>query len=184
MYDAPMLAVLLLLQTAEPMSHLHQVGLSFNAGSGYRFIVPYNDGIFCGQDGKRVCTSHVPAFMEIELSYGAFESLDLIADLRFGLESDFTTTHDFFFAPGIKYFIDPNNAFKYYATGQLVFDSEDQMAVNSAASFDFGVRSALGMQYELWRNFGLFAQLGATLGFTRWLRMELDFAGGVQGRFP
>lgn len=177
-----MLALLLFLQTAEPMSHLHQIGLSINGGSGVRFTVPYNDGIPCGQAAKRVCTTAIPGFMEIGLSFGVLTSLDLIADLRIGVGSDFTGTNDFHFAPGIKYFIDPDNQFKYYATGQLVFDNED--FGGAVSSFDFGVRSALGLQYELWRNFGLFGQFGATLGFTRWLRIELDFAAGVQGRFP
>jgi hypothetical protein len=177
-----MLAVLLFLQTAEPMTHLHQVGLSINGGGGVRFTVPYQEGIPCGQAGKRVCTTAIPGFIEFELAYGAFNSLDVIADLRIGVGSDFTSTNDFHFAPGIKYFIDPELQFKYYATAQLVFDNEDFGGVVS--SFDFGVRSALGLQYELWRNFGMFAQFGATLGFTRWLRIELDFAAGVQGRFP
>src|SRR5262249_9541683 len=110
-------------------------------------------------------------------------ALDLIADLRFGIESDFTTTNDFFFAPGIKYFIDPDRIVKLFATFQVVFDSEDQKAP-SLGSFDFALRNANGLQYEMWRNFGLFVQFGETLGFVRWLRIELDFAGGIQGRFP
>ena len=178
-----MLAVLLFLQTAEPMSHLHQFGLSVNGGGGVRFTVPYSDGIPCETPpSKRVCTTAIPGFMEFELAYGAFESLDIIADLRLGVGSDFTNQHDFHFAPGIKYFIDPDKQFKYYATLQIVFDNED--FGGAVSSFDFGLRNADGIQYELWRNFGIFAQFGDLLGFTRWLRIELDFAAGVQGRFP
>jgi hypothetical protein len=178
-----MLALVLLLQTAEPLTHLHQMGLSMNAGSGFRFIVPYEDGLPCGEAGKRVCISHVRAFLELGLSYGVATSLDVIADFRFGLESDFTTTTDFHFAPGVKYFMDPEGPLKFYATGQLVFDNEDQMTTR-VSSFDFGLRNADGVQYEIGRYFGVFAQFGDTLGFVRWLRIELDFAGGVQGRFP
>jgi hypothetical protein len=177
-----MAAVLLFLQEAEPMTHLHQLGLSTNVGTGIRFTVPYQDGIACGQAGKRVCTTQIPAFIELGLAFGILESMDLVADLRVGVASDFTTTHDFHFAPGIKYFIDPAKPFKYYATLQLVFDNED--FGGTVSSFDFGLRNADGIQYELWRNFGIFAQFGDTLGFTRWLRIELDFAAGVQGRFP
>jgi hypothetical protein len=188
-----MLASLLLLQVAaatpeasaapEPLTHYHQFGLSLAPGAGYRFIAPYNEGEPCGQNGKRVCLSHVPAFLELEMAFGITASLDLIADLRFGVEQDYTTTTDFFFAPGIKYFIDPNSLFKLYTTIQLVFDHEDESA-SGVDNFDFAIRNANGLQLDLWRNFGVFAQLGETLGFVRWLRIEIDVAGGVQGRFP
>jgi hypothetical protein len=168
---------------AESLSHRLQLGVSLAPGVGYRVIFPYSDGQFCGTAGKRVCTSHLPAFLELEAAFGVSTSVDLIADFRFGAESDFNTQHDFFFAPGIKYYVDAERAFKLYTTFQLVFDSEDQPGSN-VDSFDFALRNANGLQYEFLRYLGLFAQFGETLGVVRWLRFELDFAGGVQGRFP
>jgi hypothetical protein len=183
-----MLALVLFAQVAaaEPaapsLDHLHQFGLSFAAGVGFRVIFPYDDGQFCGEM-KRVCTNRLPAFLELAAAFGVSRSLDVIADFRFAAEEDFTKSHDFFFAPGVKYFFDPETAWKLYATLQLVFDSQEQ-AQSGLDSFDFGVRNANGLQYEPLRYLGVFAQVGETLGFVRWLRFELDFAGGVQGRFP
>jgi hypothetical protein len=169
-------------------SHRFQGGVSLAPGLGYRVIFPYDEGQPCGEfkdDGtpKRVCTSRLPVFLELELAFGVTTSLDLIADFRFGLEKDFTPGKAFFFAPGVKYFIDPEKAFKLYASFQIVFDDEDQGASN-VDNFDFALRNANGLQYEVLRQLGLFAQFGETLGFVRWLRFELDFAVGVQGRFP
>ncbi|HJZ88496.1 MAG TPA: hypothetical protein VKN99_25160 [Polyangia bacterium] len=188
-----MLGPVLLLQALTampppPMDHHNQFGLSLAPGVGYRVIFPYNDGEFCGDlkdngQPKRVCTARLPWFLELEVAFGILSRLDLIADFRFGLEQDFNTSHIFFFAPGIKYFIDPEKAFKLYATFQIVFDDESQMNPN-VNDFDFALRNANGLQYELARYLGLYAQFGETLGFVRWLRFELDFAWGVQGRFP
>src|SRR5262245_17360079 len=126
------------------LDHHNQFVLSVSPGVGYRVIFPYNDGEFCGDMGKRVCTSRLPWFLEVEAGFGITESLDLIADLRFGLEQDFNASHIFFFAPGIKYFIDADQAFKLYTTLQAVFDDENQMDPN-VRNFDFAVRNANGL---------------------------------------
>ena len=51
------------------------------------------------------------------------------------------------------------------------------------ALFDFGIRSALGLQFDILRYVGLFAQGGVILGFNRWLTFTVDFSGGVQVRY-
>jgi hypothetical protein len=170
------------------LAHLHQVGISLAPGLGYRVIFPYKDGEFCGETKdsggpKRVCTSRLPWFLELEAAFGVTRSLSVIADLRFGLEEDFNTSHLFFFAPGVKYFSGPDARLKFYTTFQLVFDNEDQHNT-SLDDFDFGLRNANGLQFDFNRYVGAFAQFGETLAFVRWLRFELDFAFGVQGRFP
>ena len=86
-------------------------------------------------------------------------------------------------SPGIRYFFDPDERFKIFSTLQIVFDKEDQ-SQPSIGSFDFALRNANGLEVDIARPVGLYAQVGETLGFVRWLRLELDVTFGVQGRFP
>ncbi|MDX2023434.1 MAG: hypothetical protein SF187_24575 [Deltaproteobacteria bacterium] len=165
--------------------HKGQFGISIMPGSGYRMIVPYEDGIDCGDaesSGKRVCTARSPTFIDAELSYGITTRLDLVAAARFGLEKDFTRTRQFAVMPGLRIWLDQDEALKFFTMLQAVFDSTDQK--NTVSKSDYGARVGLGFMYDPIRNLGFYAQLGATFGFKRWFRIEADMGAGVQVRFP
>ena len=57
--------------------------------------------INCGQQGKRVCTGLLPFFLDVQPSFGFAEHWDVLVDLRFGIGTDFTTSHQFAVAPGV-----------------------------------------------------------------------------------
>ena len=82
--------------------------------------------INCGQQGKRVCTGMLPFFLDVQPSFGFAEHWDVLVDLRFGIGTDFTTSHQFAVAPGFRYWVDPELPFKFYATIQGVFDATAQ----------------------------------------------------------
>jgi hypothetical protein len=169
------------------VSHARQFGFSIMPGTGYRVLVPYRDGIMCGDSSgnqsKPVCTHILPFFLELQLSYGIYSRLDFIVDLRFGIQKDPVTadSHEFALAPGFRYWLDQGVALKFYVTGQAVYDYVDYLAVSKG---DFALRNADGIMYDAIRNVGFFFQVGWTMGFARWYRMELDAGLGVQVRFP
>src|SRR5215467_4535729 len=68
------------------LSHERQVGLAVFAGSGFRVLFPYQEQIYCGQIGKRVCSGRQPAFLDLQGSYGFGAHWDVLAELRLGLE--------------------------------------------------------------------------------------------------
>lgn len=167
--------------------HRHQTGLALMPGLGYRVIVPYSDDKTCGDSSgdatKRVCTSAVPFFLDLQLSFGVSQRIDLVADLRFGIGQDpASKTHQFALAPGFRVWLDQDVPLKFYTTVQLLYDSTDYH--NVVPSNDFGVRNSNGLMYDLIRNFGFFFQFGESFGFRRWFRIELDAGLGVQVRFP
>jgi hypothetical protein len=170
------------------LEHYHQTGLALMPGLGYRVIAPYRDGQVCGDSsgnaGKRVCTSGVPAFLDLQLSFGVTQRLDLLVDLRFGLAHDPATvsSHQFALAPGLRLWLDQDAPVKFYTTVQLLFDSTDYNDV--VATNDFGVRNSNGLMYDAIRNVGFYVQFGESFGFRRWFRIELDAGVGVQVRFP
>ncbi len=175
------------------MNHRLQTGLSVMPGTGYRLIVPYKEGQKCGDssgvDNKRVCAHSVPAFLDFQLSFGAGSRVDLIADIRFGLQSDPAISgagsHQFALAPGLRFWLDQEVALKFYTTLQFVYDYTDFSASGTGiSSSDVGVRNANGLMYDPIRNVGFFVQFGETIGFMRWFRIDLDVGLGAQIRFP
>jgi hypothetical protein len=163
--------------------HKDQFGIAVLPGTGYRIIAPYDEGLSCGQQQNRVCTSRIPFFIDAQPSFGFARHWDLIVDLRFGVEADFNGSHDFSVAPGIRYWVDPELATKFFATFQGVYDLNPQHDPR-IKDYDFGVRNANGFMYEVMRNLGFYLQFGETVGFVRWLRFEVDGGVGVQARFP
>ncbi len=169
--------------TEPTLDHRYQLGIGLLPGVGFRVIAPYQDGIDCGQQAKRVCTSMVPFFMDVQPSFGVTRHWDALVDLRFGIGTDFTHGHEFAVAPGVRYWVDPELAAKFFATIQAVYDVTNQNNVNVRNS-DFAVRNSNGFMFEIMRNLGLYLQFGETIGFARWLRFEVDGGVGIQARMP
>jgi hypothetical protein len=170
-------------------NHRFQTGLSIMPGYGYRLIVPYKEGQYCGDSSgvqsKRVCAHSVPFFLDFQLSFGVAARADIIADIRFGLQSDPTIKggHQFSLAPGLRFWLDQEVALKFYTTLQFVFDYMDYKNTGPSNS-DYGVRNANGLMYDPIRNVGFFIQFGETIGFARWFRIDLEVGLGAQIRFP
>jgi hypothetical protein len=169
--------------TEPALDHHYQLGLAVLPGVGFRVIAPYQDGIDCGQQAKRVCTGMLPFFMDVQPSFGVTRHWDALVDLRFGIGTDFTHGHEFAVAPGVRYWVDPELAAKFFATIQAVYDVTNQNNVKVRNS-DFAVRNSNGFMFEIMRNFGLYLQFGETIGFARWLRFEVDGGVGIQARMP
>jgi len=163
--------------------HKYQLGISVMPGVGFRGVFPYQEHIPCGQQGKRVCTGMLPFFLDAQASFGIAQHWDLLVDVRFGILTDFTTSHQFAVAPGFRYWVDPELPVKFYATMQGVFDATAQHN-SMVKNTDFGIRNANGMMFEVMPNFGFFVQFGETIGFVRWMRFEIDGGAGIQARIP
>jgi hypothetical protein len=121
--------------------------------------------------------------MEVQPSFGLSAGWDVLVDLRFGLEPDFARTYQFAIAPGFRYWIDPQQRLKFFATLQFTYDGTEQHT-RALKGYDLAFRNSDGLMFELMRDLGFYAQLGDTVGFVRWLRFEVDLGAGVQARFP
>jgi hypothetical protein len=166
------------------MTHYQQFGIALLSGTGYRGIFPYQEMIDCGQPGKRVCTSRLPVFLDVQPSFGFGHHWDVLIDLRFGLGQDFTGSHEFAVAPGVRYWVDPEEQAKFFATVQVAYDTTPQHDALLHHNDDVALRNSNGFMFEVMRNFGVYLQFGETIGFVRWLRFEIDAGIGVQARLP
>ena len=167
----------------ESLLHRDQFGLSVLPGSGYRIIAPYKDNVPCGQNGLRVCSGWLPFFIDTQVSFGFANRWDALVDLRFGIAADFSQSHQFAVAPGVRYWVDADQPAKFFTTIQGVYDLNPQHDPG-VKDYDFGVRNANGFMFEVMRNLGFYLQFGETVGLVRWLRFEIDGGIGVQARFP
>jgi hypothetical protein len=172
------------------VNHKFQTGFSVMPGTGYRLIVPYKEGQFCGDQsgitGKRVCAHYVPVFLDFQLSFGVAGRADVLLDLRFGLQSDPAVpgNRQFAVAPGLRFWLDQDVALKFYTTLQFVYDHTNFANSGGIKSSDVGMRNANGLMYDPIRNVGFYVQFGETIGFMRWFRIDLDVGIGAQLRFP
>ena len=177
--------------TALTFPHAGQAGLHLQPGLGYRVLFPYNSE-FCGQAQKSVCSERSPAFVELGLSYALSSTVELIGDLRLGVESDFgapgsdaDAPRALAFAPGARFYLDDEGALKFFMTLQGVFDLTDfSGAAGVDDGMDLAVRNVNGILLDLNRHYGVYLHFGESIGFLRWLRFEMDAGLGVQVRLP
>jgi len=165
------------------LSHRSQFGLAVLPGSGFRVLIPYGENVYCGQPNERVCSGRLPFFLDVQPSYGLGPHLDVLVDLRFGLEADFARTHQFAIVPGFRYWTDAEARLKFFATLQLAYDTTEQHN-RALTGYDLAFHNSNGLMWEVMPDLGFYAQLGDTVGFVRWLRFEIDLGVGVQARFP
>jgi len=165
------------------LSHDRQFGVALSPGTGFRVLFPYDEGIYCGQIGKRVCSGRLPTYLDVQGSFGFTPHWDLMADLRLGLEDDFARTRAVAVSPGVRYWVDPGQRLKFFTTLQLAVDLTQQHN-RALTGYDLAVHNGNGLMLEVMRDLGFYVQLSETIGFVRWLRFEIDVGAGVQARFP
>jgi len=166
------------------LDHKLQFGFALLPGIGYRAIFPYQENVGCGQTDKRVCSGRLPFFIDVQPSFGFAIHWDVLVDLRFGIEQDFTQTRQFAVAPGFRYWVDPELPVKFFTSLQVAYDVTAQRNGLLKHNDDVAFRNSNGMMFEVLRNFAFFIQAGETIGFVRWLRFEIDLGVGVQARIP
>jgi len=180
--------------------HTRQFGISAQLGTGYRVLFPYNEE-YCGQQSdsgerKSVCTGRSPFFMDLGVSYGVSPVLELLAEVRLGLEKDFSQggvngPRPLSFAAGVRLYVDPDGALKFFSTLEGVVETTDYSRSTIGANgtgldsgADFGVRNVNGVELDLHRTFGIYVHFGETMTFVNWLRFDLHAGVGLQARFP
>ncbi len=86
--------------------------------------------------------------------------------------------------PANLFVFDDEGAAQLFSTLQAVIDVTDFAQAGGASGTDLGVHNVNGVVFAVGRHLGLYAHVGETLGFVRWLRFELEAGVGVEGRFP
>ena len=180
------------------LTHQGQFEVSLRLALGLRAIIPYDKADYCGEvdtststGNAPVCTGRAPFSMDFELGYGLARRIDVFAELRVGIESDFGTVAGLtagprmlHLSPGARFFFSDARSSKLFTTAQAVFDfSGYKDAGGAGRGTDLGVRNLNGLWFDLEQAYGFYAYIGETATFSRWLRFELEAGIGVQGRY-
>ena len=170
-------------------SHKGKLGVHAQMGTGYRGILPYDDE-YCGErssDGSsEVCIGRSPLHLDVGISYATSKSLEVFLELRFGMETDFGETANadgprvFHFAPGVKVYIRDTGKAKFFSTLQLVFDDTQY---GQAGGLDMAIKNTSGLQLDVHDAVGVYVWFGEVVGWSRWLRFQMEVGLGMQARF-
>ncbi len=173
------------------------VGLQFPLG--LRVIKPYDED-YCGQTDEnegtgnaKACIGRVPASLEFVFAYGIGQNLELLLEVRLGLERDFgptvATTDDgprmFRWSPGVKFYFSDAGTSKLFSSMQLAFDHTSyQEPGQGGRPTDFVLRNVNGLQLDLHPSYGVYVFVAEELAFRRWIWAAGEFGIGIQGRYP
>lgn len=181
------------------LSHKGQFEASVRFGLGLRAIATYDSKDYCGDTDPQgefgyapVCTGRAPFSMDLELGYGVARRVDLLLELRVGLESDIGAAPTgaagprmLHISPGARFFFSEGSRSKLFTTAQLVIDLAGYKDPAGAdRGNDFGIRNLSGLWIDLKRNYGFYVFAGPTATFARWMRFELEGGLGISGRYP
>jgi len=179
--------------------HVHQFGLGLQIPIGARAIKPWDETDYCGKRGTDgaanapVCVSRNPQTFDFELAYGVKRNVEVLMELRVGLERDFAPTSTssasgprlFHWAPGVKVYFSDAGVSKLFSTAQIAFDFTGyDDASGDGRGVDFVLRNVNGLQLDFHPSYGLYAFVGEELGFRRWLLFGIEAGIGIQGRYP
>lgn len=185
--------------TAEVRSHKGQFGLALSVATGGRVIKPY-DGEYCGErDGNgngtgnaAVCITRMPVVFDLSMTYGVTPRIELLFDLRLGVERDFGGSASVsdgprlrHYAPGVRFYFGDRGLMKFYSTAQIAIDATGYTdPAGGELDTDFAVRNANGLMLDFHEAYGAYVYFAEEASFRRWIGLNVEFGVGFQGRYP
>lgn len=181
-----------------PTFHKGQIGFSARLSVGAQAIATYDSKYYCGTVDTTaehgfapVCAGRSPVSLGLEGSYGVARHVELVLELRFGLEKDFGGAPNLdgprplLLAPGARFFFSETKRTRLFVQPEVVFDfSGYKDSTGMDRGNDFGFRGLEGIWVDLHRSYGMYAFVGETLTFVRWIDAGFEAGVGFQGRYP
>lgn len=181
-----------------PTFHKGQFGLSARLSMGAQAIATYDSKYYCGtvdttaaNGNAPVCAHRSPVSLGFEASYGVARHAELVLELRIGLEKEFGPSptgegpHPLFLAPGARFFFSEAKRSRLFVQPEVVFDfTPFKDAAGNSRGNDFGFRGLEGFWIDLHKTYGMYAFVGETLEFVRWIDANFEAGVGFQGRYP
>lgn len=178
--------------------HKGQVGLAAQLVTGSRVIKTWDDTDYCGDRGESstgnaaVCFARVPFTLDLTASYGLTPKIELMFEIRLGLERDFGATQTSgngprlrHYAPGARFYFDDSGVMKFFSTAQVALDATGyEDAAGDSRGLDVALRNANGILLDFHDAYGAYAFFGEELAFKRWLEVGIEVGVGIQGRYP
>lgn len=183
----------------EVRSHKGQFGLALSVATGGRVIKPY-DGEYCGDrdannnttGNAALCINRMPFVFDLAASYGVTPRLELLFEVRLGVERDFGGSASDgsgprlrHYAPGVRFYFGDRGLMKFFSTGQLSIDATGYTdPMGEELDTDLAIRNANGLLLDFHEAYGAYAYFAEEVSFRRWIGLNVEFGVGFQGRYP
>lgn len=180
-------------------SHKGQFGLALQLVTGGRFIKTYDDE-HCGdrdtnggESGNATyCLGRVPFSFDLVATYGLTPRIELMFELRLGIEKDFggqTGSGDGprlrHYAPGVRFYFSDTGLMKFFSTAQVAIDSTGYTdPMGEELGTDVTLRNANGLLLDFHDAYGAYAFFAEEVAFRRWISVGVEIGVGFQGRYP
>lgn len=163
-----------------------------------RAVGPRDDKVYCGATDTNarygnasVCTGKAPLALDLEFAYGIATHIELLTELRIGLEKDFGSTpsaddgsRPFHLAPGARFFFSESAHAKFFVQPMIVFDVADYKTTTGSRGTEWGARALQGFWLDLHRAYGFYVFIGESAEVSPWIIAEFEGGIGFQGRYP
>lgn len=184
---------------ARRLGHKGQLGLAAQIVTGSRFIKTWDTADFCGDRSTEspsgnatYCFSRVPTTLDLTASYGLSPRIELMFEMRLGLERDFGATQSSgdgprlrHYAPGLRFYFNDRGMAKFFSTAQVALDATGYKdASGDDRGVDVAIRNANGIFLDFHDAYGAYAFFGEEVEFKRWLEVGIEAGVGIQGRYP
>jgi hypothetical protein len=180
------------------LGHKGQFGLAAQLVTGSRFIKTWDDEDYCGDRGESAtgnatyCISRVPVTLDLTASYGLTPGIELMFEMRLGLERDFGSSQTSgngprlrHYAPGVRFYFNNRGMAKFFSTAQVALDATGyEDASGDSRGVDVALRNANGIFLDFHDAYGAYAFFGEEVEFKRWLEVGIEVGVGIQGRYP
>lgn len=174
--------------TPESLDHLYQVGLRLGAGVPFVFALHYNTGSSppCDAMMSQFCVFIASGVFDGDLSFGVTRDLEITFMGRIGMAAiPPTNQNNVLLGLGIRSYVGPEGIFKGFFGVRAILDlTPGGNGITGWSDVDGGVRGEAGVQVDIVRYVGLYAQIGVNITFVRALAIVPDVTGGVQVRVP
>ncbi|HSN24791.1 MAG TPA: hypothetical protein VLT45_00855 [Kofleriaceae bacterium] len=178
--------------------HKGQFGLSARLSMGAEAVATYDSKYYCGtvdataaNGNAPVCAGRSPFSLDLEAGYGVAKSIELTLEMRLGLEKEFGASPNldgprrFWIAPGARFFFSEAARTRLFVQPEVVFDFTGfKDAAGNSRGNDFGFRGLQGIWLDVHKTYGMYAFVGETLEFVRWIDAGFEAGVGFQGRYP
>lgn len=178
-------------EESDELSHLYQMGVRAGIGLPFFFGIKYAEGPPCDAEGDTFCFFLGSGFVDLDLSFGVTEDLEITALGQIGVTGTQPTDElRLLFGLGIRSLLVPRGVVKPFLGVRLILDATQEGMLSmlpGAADWgpvDFGVRGEFGIQVDIVRYFSVYGQIAVNILFLRSFGVGPDAVAGLQARFP